>query len=274
MVLGRSGLGVFLQVGPLALSMNGRIDEIDKRILYHLAADARNTSAPMIAEEMDVTPGTIRNRITQLEENGIITGYHAQIEYERAEGRIVNLFICTAPVAERDRLASRALDIPGVVNVRELMAGQRNLHIIGIGTDTNDITRIASKLADLGLEIKEEDIVQQEATQPYDQFGPENGRTKPSLADFVSLTGGAEVLEVSVAESAPIDGKSLSQAGDDGTLPEEILVVGIERDDDVLTPKGDTQIEAGDIVTLFSPEETSRTALEAFSEPTETKADQ
>lgn len=253
--------------------MKGRIDEIDKRILYHLAADARNTSAPMIAEEMDVTPGTIRNRISQLEENGIITGFHAQIEYERVEGRIVNLFICTAPVAKRDRLASRVLDIPGVVNVRELMAGQRNLHVIGVGTDTNDITRIASKIANLGLEIEAEDIVQQEATQPYDPFGPENGRTEPSLADFVSLTGGAEVLEVSVAESAAIDGKSLSQADEDGTLPEDILVVGIERDDDVLTPKGDTRIEAGDIVTLFSPEETSKPAIEAFSDPVESTDD-
>jgi len=249
--------------------MDYRVDEIDKRILYHLAADARNISAPMIAEEMDVTPGTIRNRINQLEEHGIVTGYHAQIEYERVEKRIVNLFICTAPVADRERLANRALDVSGVVNIRELMAGQRNLHILGVGTDTNDITRIASNLSELGLNIEEEGILQQEKDHPYDPFGPENGLAKPSLADFVSLTGGAEVMEVSVAESAPIVGKSLSEADADGTLEEDILVVGIERDDTVLTPKGDTEIQSGDIVTLFSPKEASKTAIEAFSEPAE-----
>lgn len=194
--------------------MDYRIDEIDRRIIYHLAADARNTSAPMIAEEMDVTPGTIRNRIDKLEENGIITGYHAHVEYERVGGRIVNLFICTAPVEDRERLAARALDISGIVNVRELMAGQRNLHVIGVGTDTNDITAIASELSNLGLEIESESILQSEMDHPYDPFGPENGRAKPSLADFVSLTGGAEVMEVSVADSAPVVGRSLSEAGD------------------------------------------------------------
>ncbi|MFB6183678.1 MAG: TrkA C-terminal domain-containing protein [Haloarculaceae archaeon] len=245
--------------------MDYRIDEIDKRILYHLAADARNVSAPTIAEEMDVTPGTIRNRIRQLEENGFITGYHAQIEYERVEGRVVNLFICTAPVADRERLATRTLDVSGVVNVRELMAGKRNLHVVGVGTDTNDITRIARDLSDLGVEIEEEDILQHEMNHPYDPFGPENGATRPSLTDFVSLTGGAEVMEISVAESAPVAGLSLSEADTAGILQDTVLVVGIERDDEALTPKGDTRIQAGDIVTLFSRENATKEAIEPFS---------
>jgi Trk K+ transport system NAD-binding subunit len=182
----------------------------------------------------------------------------------------VNLFICTAPVAERERLASRALDVSGVVSVRELLAGQRNLHVTGVGTDTNDITRIASSLSDIGLAIEAESMIQREESRPYSLFGPENGSIRPSMADFVSLTGGAEVVEVSVTESAPMAGKSLSEANADGTLPEDILVVGLERDDSIVTPRGDTQIQAGDVVTLFSREETPTAAIEAFSEPAET----
>lgn len=242
-----------------------RVDEIDKRILYYLTADARDTSAPMIAEEMDVTAGTIRNRINQLEEHGLITGYHANVEYERVEDRLVNLYICTAPVADRGRLAKQVLTITGVVNVRQLMAGRRNLHVTGVGTDTQSLSRIASDISDLGLEIEEESILQWEATQPYEPFGPENGSAGSSIADFVSLTGGAEVIEVSVARHATIVGKTLSEADDDGTLPSESLVVGIERDDEVLTPKGDTEILPGDIVTLFLPEEASAAVLDAFS---------
>ncbi|WP_239640386.1 AsnC family transcriptional regulator [Halogeometricum pallidum] len=47
--------------------MVDRLDEVDKRILYYLARDARNVSAPMVAEEASVSAGTIRNRINQLE---------------------------------------------------------------------------------------------------------------------------------------------------------------------------------------------------------------
>src|SRR6056297_1459226 len=103
--------------------MSYRIDEIDQRILYHLAADARNTSAPMIAEEVDVTPATVRHRITQLEDHGIIEGYHAAIDYEATNGKLTTQFTCTAPVSEREQLAADALTVSGVVHVRELMAG-------------------------------------------------------------------------------------------------------------------------------------------------------
>ena len=54
--------------------MANRLDEIDRRVLYHLAADARDTSAPAIAEEVNVSAGTIRNRIRQLEADGTIKG--------------------------------------------------------------------------------------------------------------------------------------------------------------------------------------------------------
>ena len=54
--------------------MAHRIDEVDKRILYRLAQDARNTTTSDIAEEMDVTSATIRNRIEQLEEQDILRG--------------------------------------------------------------------------------------------------------------------------------------------------------------------------------------------------------
>lgn len=53
--------------------MQARLDDIDRRILYYLRVDARNTTAPMIAEEVDVSAATIRNRINQLEEKGVIT---------------------------------------------------------------------------------------------------------------------------------------------------------------------------------------------------------
>lgn len=121
--------------------MSKRPDDIDRRIIYRLMADARNTSVPAIAKEVNVSARTIRNRIQQLEERGILTGYHASVDFDRTGARLTDLFICTAPVPERERLVRTVLGVPGVVNARELMSGRENLHVTAIGTDTNDRVR-------------------------------------------------------------------------------------------------------------------------------------
>lgn len=244
--------------------MDYRIDEIDKRILYYLAQDARNTAAPAIAEEVQVTPATIRNRIRKLEEEGVIRGYHADIDYERIKGRVTYQFSCTAPIPDRDRLAQSALEISGVITVRELMAGHANLSITVVGADTDDVSRIASQLSDLGLEIEDEGVIEKEYHHPYHPFGPEDAPKGPSLTDFMSLAGGAEVLEFTVSNGAEIAGLTIEEAVADGLLADEMLVVGIEREGEVLTPKGETTIRTGDIVSLFSKEPLETDALEVF----------
>lgn len=244
--------------------MDYRVDEIDKRILYHLARDARNTAAPAIADEVQVTPATIRNRIQQLEEHGILRGYHAAIDYERIEGRVTYQFNCTAPVPDRDRLAQAALEISGVVTVRELMTGHANLAITVVGTDTDDVSRIASELSDLGLKIEDEGVIEEEYHRPYHPFGPDDAPTGPSLTDFMSLAGGAEVIEFTVPKGAPIAGLTIEEAVSEGLLAEEVLVVSIEREGDAITPKGDTEIQQGDIVSLFSKDPLEKRSLEAF----------
>lgn len=232
--------------------MDYRVDEIDRRILYHLVRDARNTSAPTIAEEVDVSPGTIRNRIRQLEDAGIVRGYHADVDYERVEGRLTNIFMCTVPIPERERLAHRALDVHGVVNVRELLAGRRNLHVTAVATDSDDLTRVARELSELGAEIEEENLIQTEHFHPYHEFGPENGRESPSMTDVMALAGDAEVVELTVGRDSPIVGLSLVEADSEGVLGDDVLVVAVERGENMLTPKGDTVIRAGDVVTIFS----------------------
>lgn len=244
--------------------MGYRIDEIDKRILYELVADGRRTSAPMIADPVDVTPATIRHRIDQLEDEGIIQGYHAAIDYEQVNGRITTQYTCTAPVSDRQRLMQEALEISGVVNVRELLAGQENLVITAIGTDTQDMSRISEELTELGLELVQENIVKNEVTQPYQPFAPDSAHQPPRIADFRSLSGGAEVVEFTVPEDAPIVGQTLEEANETGVLADEHLVVSLERGDAMLTPKGDTTIEAGDVLTLFAPESIPDRTAQAF----------
>jgi DNA-binding Lrp family transcriptional regulator len=244
--------------------MEYRVDEIDKRILYHLARDARNTTAAEIAEEMEVTAATIRNRIHQLEADGVLRGYLADINYKSIEGRVTYQFSCTAPIPDRDRLAQSALEVSGVISVRELMTGQTNIAVTAVGSNTDDISRIAGELSDIGLDIEDESVVESEYHQPYDPFGPEDVPVGPSLTDFMSLAGGAEVVEFTVSDGAEIAGRTIEEAVEEGLLADEMLVVGIERDGDILTPKGETVIQTGDVVSLFSKSGLEKAALEVF----------
>ncbi len=245
--------------------MGYRLDEIDRRIIYYLMRNARDTSAPQIATEVNVSSGTIRNRIQQLEDHGILTGFHANVDFERVDGRLTNLFTCTAPVPNRETLAQRILDIPGVINVRELMTGRGNLQVKAVGNDTSDLSRIARELSNRGLEIEGEDLIQNERFQPYHPFGPDKEGRHISMTDFVSLSGEADVAELAISGDSPIANKTLKEAGTEGLIGDDILVIAIERDDSMLTPRGDTRIRPDDVVTVFSREGVSDDALEGFS---------
>lgn len=247
--------------------MGRRLDEIDKRIIYSLVEDARNVSAPMIAEQVDVSAGTIRNRIDQLEEAGIIRGYHADVDYERCGNRMKNLFVCNATVGDRGDLARQCLGISGVVNVREIRTGRGNLHVTAVGEDVGELTRIAQQLNKLGLEIEDEDLVQQEYFSPYEPFGPEVHGERGVMTDVVSLAGGAEVVDVSVSDDAKIVDTTLSEANESGLLDEDVLVIAIERNDEIITPKGETEIRAGDLVSLFSRGGVADETLAGFRDP-------
>ena len=244
--------------------MSDRLDEIDRHILYHLVRDARNTSAPMIAEEVNVSPGTIRNRVQLMEEAGILRGYHAAIDYERAEGRLTNLYVCTCDVPDRHKLAKQVAEIPGVVSVRELMTGRNNLHVTAVGEDMHELNRVSTGIANLGITIEEENLVKSEQTLPYDKFGPDGEPTQHSITDVMQLSGDAEVVELTVSEQTEITGLSLSEANERGLLDPDVLVVSVEREDTILTPKGNTEILPGDLVTVFSRHGLDEQSLSPF----------
>lgn len=244
--------------------MDSRIDEIDKRILYYLALNARDTPTSDIAEEMEVTPATIRNRIDQLEKKGVLRGYPADINYKSIEGYVTYQFRCTVPIPDRQRLAQSATEVPGVIEVHELMYGSENLVVTAVGSDTNDINQVAGDLSDLGLEIEDESVLETTYNSPYDSFGPEETPKGPSLTDFMSLAGDAEVVEFTVSEGAEIADKTIQEAVDEDLLKDELLVVGIEREGDVLTPKGETVIREGDVVSLFSKSPLDKNSLRMF----------
>jgi len=240
-----------------------RLDELDRRIIYALMQDGRAT-ATSIAENADVSGATVRNRIERLEDCGIIQGYRPDIDFEAAGGKLRNLYLCNVPVPEREALAHEARAIPGVINVRSLMTGRRNLHVLAVGESTKDLQRVSRSLSKLGIEIEDEDLLEDELYNPYEPFNPDDSPRAPALNDFIDLTGNARILTVSVSSDAQVAGMSLEKANQTGVLDEETLVIAIERGDEEIMPHGYTVVQSDDIVTLLSHHQTDARAYKAF----------
>ena len=77
---------------------------------------------------------------------------------------------------------------------------------------------------------------------------------QPAIVDYMRVGETAEVFEITVTEDAPIAGKTLTGAAAEELLPADVLIVAVERggEDAPITPRGDTRIEAGDLLTVYS----------------------
>ncbi|ERH12435.1 MAG: K+ transport system, NAD-binding component [halophilic archaeon J07HB67] len=77
---------------------------------------------------------------------------------------------------------------------------------------------------------------------------------RPAIVDYMRIGKRAEVFEITVTDTAPVAGKTLTQIGEDGSLNDDVLIVAVEREgvDRPLTPRGNTRIEAGDTLTVYS----------------------
>ncbi len=87
---------------------------------------------------------------------------------------------------------------------------------------------------------------------------------QPELEDVVPMEDGTQVATVSLASASPLIGKSLIQIGKESLLPSDTLIVCIRREGKVMVPKGTSELEEGDVLTLFSREALSDKDLEAF----------
>lgn len=156
------------------------LDDVDRCILFSLQEDARRMSASTIAERLDVSARTVRNRIDRLEESGVINGYRLDVDYESAGYQLHTMVVCTAPISDRGDIARAAAEVPGVVNVREIMTGDQNLLVEVVGTDGDDLSRITSDLNALGVHVNDEDIIRNEYDSQFQEFDRCDGTTEPS----------------------------------------------------------------------------------------------
>ena len=74
-------------------------------------------------------------------------------------------------------------------------------------------------------------------------------------------SGNAEIIEADALESAPVIGVPLQEA----KFPHGVLVGALVRNNHVIIPRGQTMIEKGDRVIIFSPKEAIKVVEKLFS---------
>ncbi|MFD1644898.1 potassium channel family protein [Haloarchaeobius litoreus] len=91
---------------------------------------------------------------------------------------------------------------------------------------------------------------------------------RPSIKDYMKVGDTAEVFEITVDARAPVAGVTLQEANEQGLLDEDVLIVAIERNGDAdgtpITPRGNTRIEAGDLLTVYAAEGATPDVTDVF----------
>ncbi len=164
---------VLLMIERICTSPMVALDPTDQGILYLLQQDARNNTTSGIGEQVGVSSTTVGNRISKLEEKGIVTGYHPTIDYEKAGLDHYLLLTATAPTDKRSQLAEQALNVHGVVTVRELLTHHQNIELEIAASTRKEIEETLNELTDLGLELVRNELLKRELHQPADNFGKE-----------------------------------------------------------------------------------------------------
>jgi DNA-binding Lrp family transcriptional regulator len=181
------------------------LDTLDRQILYRLQQQARATSSREIADEIDVSASTVRNRIRRLEADGVLQGYHADVDYETAGYQLFTLIVCTAPIPQREELAAAAAEVSGVVEVQEVMKGEANVLVRAVGTDGDDLTRIGEELDELGLRVTEEDLIRNTHRSALSHF--------EVAAESTSETGGDESTSETGGDESTSDPERAAASG-------------------------------------------------------------
>ena len=153
--------------------MANDVDETDEAILHALQADARNSSSGDIAERIGTSGSTVRKRIQALKSDGVIKGYSAEVNYQKAGYPLRMLLFCTASIPERSELVPDILEIDGVVSVQELVTGEKNLLVTVVGETDSDITPVAQELLDMGVTVADEVLVRSHESTPFGEFDTE-----------------------------------------------------------------------------------------------------
>ena len=99
---------------PLQSSIGNQMDGIDHLLLSVLQDDARASYAEL-GRRVGLTPPAVAERVRRLEQSGVISGYHAQIDLKKAGFGLVAFIRLTSPPELAKQLGRVAAETPEVL---------------------------------------------------------------------------------------------------------------------------------------------------------------
>jgi len=85
------------------------------------------------------------------------------------------------------------------------------------------------------------------------------------VKDFTILSGGEQIFRIAVRDGSSLVGLSLADCSRREILPASLLVVALKREGQIQIPTGETVIELGDTLTIFSLERVSDELIEKLT---------
>jgi Lrp/AsnC family leucine-responsive transcriptional regulator len=105
--------------GAVTRRIDERVDETARRILQELQRDGRLSLAEL-GRRVGLSPPAVAERVSRLERDGVITGYHARID-PRALGFALGVVIRVRPAPrEIAKVAALARETPEVVECHRI----------------------------------------------------------------------------------------------------------------------------------------------------------
>ena len=110
------------------------MDDIDRKILNILSKDSRSTFTE-IAKTLHLSEGTVRRRVQNLQETGVIKRFTIETWEERPKALVL---VSASPAIPTSQIAERILRLDGVESTFEL-AGEYDVSVIITGEDISAI---------------------------------------------------------------------------------------------------------------------------------------
>ncbi|WP_441000117.1 potassium channel family protein [Fodinibius sp. SL11] len=167
-----------------------------------------------------------------------VKDFECRVVYDKATNDGV---LKQAGIAEADALITTTND--DAVNLTTILIGRQYgvPRLISSVSDPNHVALLRNLTVDV-------------VADPHRLLGEYLYRNaqEPSMRDIIQLRGGAELTEIKLDKHSSLVGKTIVDALECGIITDHDIIVAIYRKGELIIPRGDTQFEIGDSVTILS----------------------
>ncbi|WP_135667629.1 HTH-type transcriptional regulator Lrp [Halorhabdus rudnickae] len=146
-------------------------ENLDRKLINELLDDGR-ASLRSLADDLDVSVTTVSNHLSDLEEQGIISGYTPKVDYDQIGYDVTAILQLKVEGNALPEVTDRLREQEQMISVYEV-TGDHDIIAIGKFNDTDDMNaQIKSLLTDPEIKESNTSVVLNAAVE-HEQFGLE-----------------------------------------------------------------------------------------------------